>query len=467
MSKANDPMKFDPRSVKTTLIPGSLFFLCLCIFCGCAIFGLKKQIAPLTNAAYLTGRVDHESPAPSRMAVVVYSERRGKMWINRYKLFNQSGEFRFAVRPGTYQVAAFEDKDNDFIYDPGEEAAVRFKDPIRITLTSAQMVSDINLRISRETSERLDIPVNLSIVAKGEGTTRQQTRLGQVVTLDDPLFDDQSGSQGLWEFTTFMKKVKGGLFFLEPYSPDKIPVLFVHGYTGTPRDFNYIAEKIDRKKFQPWFYFYPSAPRISMAANYLNSAIVHLQMTYGFRHLCVVGYSMGGLVSRKFILQNAAEQSVFDIPVFISISTPWNGSRIADLKMFSPAKVPSWEDLTPDSEFLKSLFSSQLSKSTEFYLFFSFKGDRLPIRPNNDEFITLESALLPRAQNEAVRICAFNKTHDNIVDADQVADKLNEILEDWYRREFLTGKDETKGNVKSADTRTPTAGPSEANPGML
>lgn len=444
-------MKFDRhgRNAARPLLLGPLLLFFLGTFCGCAILHLKRQIAPLTDAAFLNGRVDLDSQTPSRLAVIVYSSRKGKMRINQYKLFSKSGEFHFMVRPGTYHVAAFEDRNGNFIYDPEEETAVKFKDPVRITLAPAQTVSNIDLRLSRETSERLDTPVNLSIAAKGEGTSRQQSRMGQIVTLDDPLFDDESGNQGLWEFTTFMKKVRGGFFFLEPYDPGKIPILFVHGYTGTPRDFWLFTEKLDREKFQPWFLFYPSAPRISFTANYLNSAVIQLQMTYGFRHLCVVGYSMGGLVSRALILQNAGEQSAFDIPVFISVSTPWNGSGITDLKTLSPAKVPSWEDLSPGSPFLKSLFASKLPGTTEYYLFYSYQGDRIPVRQNNDKFITLESALPLRAQSEAVRVWAFNKTHDTILASDEVSDKINEILGNWYDRKSLSEESQTAGASKS------------------
>jgi len=42
--------------------------------------------------------------------------------------------------------------------------------------------------------------------------------------------------------------------------------------------------------------------------------------------------------------------------------------------------------------------------------------------------------------NETIRIRAFNRTHNNIVDADQVPEKPSEILRAWYQREFSSKK---------------------------
>ena len=81
------------------------------------------------------------------------------------------------------------------------------------------------------------------------------------------LLDRGSQYQGLLTMTSMLRK-KGiseerGLFLLAPYDPDKIPILFVHGANGTPEGWKMIVEQIDRKKYQPWFYYYPSGFRLN------------------------------------------------------------------------------------------------------------------------------------------------------------------------------------------------------------
>ncbi|MFA6600787.1 MAG: alpha/beta hydrolase [Candidatus Omnitrophota bacterium] len=428
---------------------------------GCAFIGLKQQIQPMADAAALNGTLSNDAPQPaaydsaqmSPMAVVVFKEEGGVKKIVRYKLMYKAGSFRFLLPPGTYSLAAFEDTNGDFVYQAAENAGV-LKEPARVVLGPASSVSGLNLSISHERPERLDVPVNLSSITPGADATRQQLRIGKVLSLDDPRFDDASGEMGLWKYDRFRKEIGGGLFFLEPYDKDKIPVLFVHGYTGTPRDFKKMVERLDRKKYQPWFAFYPSAARIAIIAEHLNSAVIQLQMTYHFKELYVVGYSMGGLVSRSFILQNAEETHKGYIPLFISIATPWNGHYMADMRNLAPTEVPSWQDLATNSEFLLKIFSKPLPEGTKYYLFFGYEGDRNPLRKNNDRFITIESALHPRAQEEASGVYGFNVNHENILDLAEVSEKLAQIFEasEAGRANFIAevGGDVTEAGKKIA-----------------
>ena len=54
------------------------------------------------------------------------------------------------------------------------------------------------------------------------------------------------------------------------FDPDKIPVLFVHGIGGTPLDWKYLAKGLDRHRFQPWFYYYPSGLRLNLVSGLLH-----------------------------------------------------------------------------------------------------------------------------------------------------------------------------------------------------
>ena len=62
----------------------------------------------------------------------------------------------------------------------------------------------------------------------------------------------------------------------------------------------------------------------------LNGVIKKLHDTYRFNTLYVTAHSMGGLVSRSFIMKNVYEDGEDYIKLFVSISTPWDGHRAAE-----------------------------------------------------------------------------------------------------------------------------------------
>ncbi len=392
---------------------------------------VNRQLRPLTQAATLSGKVELDTPHQTMLAVVVYTREEGKEEeIVQYRVLSGSGEFKFILPPGHYYVAAFEDSNRDFIYEPWAATGFLDKHPGgSITLEANQVVSDALIHISHQGTAALDFPINLSITAPGSSVTKQQSHLGKVVSLDDEIFDEENGDKGLWRFKEFREEVGGGLFFLEKYDPKKIPVLFIHGYTGTPRDFKYFVERLDRKKFQPWFVYYPSAARMELIAEYLEMALSQLQMTYKFQKIYVVGFSMGGLIGRSLILESVQSHLEKIYKLFISISAPWQGYRPADFSGLVPTEVPSWKDFSEGSEFISSLFAKGLPKDTHFYLLFGYDGDRNPIRPNNDGFITLSSALDLRAQAEAVKVYGFDEDHEDILESEDVSKRLNQILE--------------------------------------
>jgi pimeloyl-ACP methyl ester carboxylesterase len=69
------------------------------------------------------------------------------------------------------------------------------------------------------------------------------------------VFSEEYGVKGYWEVIEFFKEVGCNVYFLEPYDPDKVPILFIHGASGSPRNWDYFFENVDRTRYQPWFYY--------------------------------------------------------------------------------------------------------------------------------------------------------------------------------------------------------------------
>ena len=128
--------------------------------------------------------------------------------------------------------------------------------------------------------------------------------------------------------------------------------------------------------------FYPSGSSVASMSNLLYWKLLNLQLRHRYEHLVIVAHSMGGLVVRRFLLDNGA--NLPQIRRFISLSTPWAGEVSADSGVkLSPAVVPSWRDMQPDGPFMRSLFDRRLPATVEDDLLFGHRGTPGLWRPNN------------------------------------------------------------------------------------
>ncbi|MCS6849666.1 MAG: alpha/beta fold hydrolase [Gemmataceae bacterium] len=103
---------------------------------------------------------------------------------------------------------------------------------------------------------------------------------------------------------------RSGIYMFEPYKPGKIPVVMIHGLLGSPLTwapmFNDLrADPKLRKKFQFWFYLYPTAGNfLTTAADFrdalrqLRDELDPLRQDRALDEMVLVGHSMGGLVAR-------------------------------------------------------------------------------------------------------------------------------------------------------------------------
>jgi pimeloyl-ACP methyl ester carboxylesterase len=254
--------------------------------------------------------------------------------------------------------------------------------------------------------------------------------MGQVVSLDDPRFSAANVRWGLWVPLEFLPDTGAGLYFLEEFSRNKVPILFVHGSGGNPVDFRFLIENLDRSRYQPWVYFYPTGMRLERQGVLLYRIVAALQNRLEFRQVCVLAHSMGGLVARAAISEAAKRSAPIEFPAFITLSTPWQGHAGAEKGVAkSPAVVPAWRDMATGSPFLKEIWETPLPKNTDYYLLFGYSGDfSLMIDRNNDGAVSLASMLDPRAQAAARRTFAFNEDHGGILSSPAVAQVVQTIL---------------------------------------
>ncbi len=134
--------------------------------------------------------------------------------------------------------------------------------------------------------------------------------------LDDPLLNTNWFATLAMLNGDFAKKFRG-LYMLEPFDPNKIPVVMVHGFWSSPMTwtemFNDLrADKLVRDNYQFWFYMYPSGQPFWFSARQMRLDLQRARETLDPNHdsnlldqMVLVGHSMGGLVSRLQTLESA------------------------------------------------------------------------------------------------------------------------------------------------------------------
>ena len=233
--------------------------------------------------------------------------------------------------------------------------------------------------------------------------------LGDVVSLDEKRFAEKEGSGGLWRPLDFLSGNSLGIYFMEPYDPNRIPVLFVYGIGGSPQDMRYLMEHFDKSRYQCWFFNYPSGMRLKRVATAMATGLNALRQRHHFEKCYVVAHSMGGLVARAAIDAEAKAAGTNFILRFVTISTPWGGHQAAESGIRHLKKpVPSWLDVAPNSDFLLAIYAAPLPAGTHYYLIYGSKeGGPFWLKDDNDGVVTVASETDPRIKKEASSITHF------------------------------------------------------------
>ena len=164
-----------------------------------------------------------------------------------------------------------------------------------------------------------------------------------------------------------------GLRRMNPYDPNKIPVILVHGFKANPRAWTNLINQLQadpeiRNHYQFWTFSYPTGIPLHYSAMRLRKELQAMQKKYdptgmnpNLQKIVLVGHSMGGILSRLMVSKNnkelppwlpipnndsrsprdsgdlATEMFFFNPQKFIGrvifIATPHRGTKIASLKV--------------------------------------------------------------------------------------------------------------------------------------
>ncbi|HEY7690147.1 MAG TPA: hypothetical protein VH835_15720 [Dongiaceae bacterium] len=414
---------------------------------ACQLFGVEEQQEKIDAGCIISGdvRAGFSSKNPLIVLLVritgpeVPGQPAAGLELADHFVLERAGEFRFWASPGDYGLAAFEDSNADLHYQT-TEPFLRGDRAQPLHCGSGDRVGPVALTIPKDGRSAIGRDLDItalqphSIDDQASITLGQATVLGEVVSLDDPRFSQEMAESGLWKPYDFVFNARPGLYFLEPYDPGKKVVLFVHGISGTPAIFKPLIDRLDHTRYQAWVYYYPSGLHLANIAEHLTQLMQQAQLRYELSDLDVVAHSMGGLVTRGF-LQRFRERSSVEVPLYVTISTPWAGHAAAALGVeTAPQVVRVWYDMAPGSDYQNSLYFQDpemrtthrpLPAGTEFHMLFSYLDGE-----TDDGAVTVFSQLLWDAQRDAEQVYGINNTHVGILSDERTIEILNGLLAD-------------------------------------
>lgn len=338
-----------------------------------------------------------------------------------YRVLGGAGDFRVVVGTSTVGVFVFLDRNDDLRYDANEAYAWQ---PLSGAEIAGQAVGGLRLVVRPAAAgETPPLPPRVSLQdVRQRWVEGIDLQLGRLARLDDARFAPEMAEFGMWQPVAFMKAGLAGIYFLEPYSPAKVPVLLVHGMHGTPRDLAPFIARLDRKRYQPWLYYYPTGVEVDSAANGLFGMLNKLRREYDYPRLHLVGYSMGGLVTRAFFDFCAREGECGEVRSLLTLASPFAGDAWAERGVkHAPVVMPVWRSLAPDSEFMRTLFAQPLPDDVRHQLVFAYRNDEKGV--SGDGVVPLASQLRPEAQRQARAVFGVNADHLGILAQPEVAER--------------------------------------------
>lgn len=383
---------------------------------SCSLLGVKREVKQLAAHGVISVQVISAETSAPTYALAWTAMAKGTNEMIGFQPVGSDGVAVFLLlQKRTYNVGAFADLNDNRAYDGGEPVAfVKNLQPTPLADPAAR-ARVVPLPLSPTNG----LPPGQSAVLPRENPELGDAlpvALGEIANLNDSKFSAEVGELGMWKPYEFIMQHGFGIYFLEPYDPHRLPVLFVYGISGSPQDWRAAMEKLDRRKYQAWFAYYPSGSRLDKVANGLAGAIWLLKQQHGFDRMAVVAHSMGGLVSRGAIQRVVMPAGTNFIPEFFTVSTPWGGheaaaSAVKHLKY----PVPSWRDMAPGSEYLQEILSQPLPPGTRHDLLFSFQhSGRIGLPPDNDGVVGLASELFEPVQSQAATVFGLPLNHMEI-----------------------------------------------------
>lgn len=217
----------------------------------------------------------------------------------------------------------------------------------------------------------------------------------------------------------------------------KNPVVLVHGLNGESG--YWISDNMDKKlsnsNYDAWSFYYPNNQEINYSSALLSDGISFIRQKTGKSKVSILAHSMGGLVSRGYIENQAITPSGIninyrgDVEKLITLGSPFYGSHLANKINFdhwydfteelsrwlgSDTRAPAYKDLSVGSKFTWNLNYNQNNTSIAYYTIVGTGDNIVPVPFEDDDSDSLVSVTSANLYYKGATVITFNINHANL-----------------------------------------------------
>jgi pimeloyl-ACP methyl ester carboxylesterase len=297
---------------------------------------LERRVADYLQVAAMTapllGTLRQETPArdtyntaAAELTILLRSANGGQWWNRPLTVTNGSATYRLRLEPAAYGVWApnyftsfklpgsvrNEGRVKTFnevggvggaligVHQlPGEEFAFPRGISSPVTATLDFHGHDATLALRRPAKQP---------TARVEGVTRPlAANYSAPLLYYKHINETLTGLEGAFGISHFSGPT--GLYCLQPYDPNRIPVVLVHGLLATPQMWVNPVNELEmdpvlRERYQYWVFGYPTGNPIAYSGLKLREALANVDKLYpNHKGYVVISHSLGGVVAQMQVV---------------------------------------------------------------------------------------------------------------------------------------------------------------------
>ncbi len=204
-------------------------------------------------------------------------------------------------------------------------------------VVGVELPADLQSKLFPKTGISLPVTavLNFQRSTSGETVTRftlydsAKRRTAPVAGRTRPLASDLSAPFGYYPlsgakgFLAMLRPGKyeetEGIYLLQPYDPDKIPLVFIHGLMSSPQMWLPVMAQFEndpelRDRYQYWVFAYPTGDPIAYLGLQLRRALAQMYEVYpDMKDMVIINHSLGGVITHLQVIDpgDALVEAVF------------------------------------------------------------------------------------------------------------------------------------------------------------
>lgn len=409
------PSSSAPRSAHSQLLSACLLLLSASALCGCAYLdavatqrSLKRELqsdARLRTAKHLLDRsffvygIVDGPPGhadESLFAIALSSDLQDDEIVDICREVRVGSFYGLHLPAGEYRILAVADRDGDGRAQDAEVLAGS-----TLSLDARRFPQRVAANVDLSPALRPASPASpIALLEQPPSSAPREESLyypkGTLRSLNDPIFAPSMASLGLYHPAAFMEAAPLMFYALEEETGYKTPVIFVHGIGGSAASFAPIVEAMDRQRYAPWFFHYPSSMDLEqLSALFYDIFLSGKVIPASQNGVAIVAHSMGGLVAREALNRMSGAPEEPKVALLVTVASPFAGMPAASRGVSSaPVVLPAWRNLDPSSPFVARIFRRELPPSLPHHAFICARSERQFANERGDDgVVSLASQL--------------------------------------------------------------------------